>query len=338
MKIFYAIQGTGNGHLSRAVELYPYLKKYGEVDFLLSGSNAHLNSNLPIKYKSKGLSLFYKHSGGLDYMKILRSLSLSIISDAKSLPLEQYDLIINDFDFVTSLACSIKKIPCVHFGHQASFQSNNTPRPFKKDILGNLILKKFVKSSTHIGLHFQGYDHHIYNPIIKEDIVKAVPIDDGHITVYLPQYAVRHLEPHFLKQDKYHFEVFTKEFDRITCKNNITYFPINNDQFTSSLIRCYGIITAGGFETPAEAMYMNKKVLSIPISKHYEQACNAAALEQMGIMVLKRIDEHFEQYFKQWIHEKKPIKLNLEHSTADIVDLLMKTNQNNKSNKYVYHS
>jgi UDP-N-acetylglucosamine:LPS N-acetylglucosamine transferase len=70
MKIFYAIQGTGNGHLSRAVELYPYLKKYGEVDFLLSGSNAHLNSNLPIKYKSKGLSLFYKHSGGLDYMKI----------------------------------------------------------------------------------------------------------------------------------------------------------------------------------------------------------------------------------------------------------------------------
>jgi uncharacterized protein (TIGR00661 family) len=335
MKIFYAIQGTGNGHLSRAVELYPYLKKYGEVDFLLSGSNAHLKNDLPIKYKSKGLSLFYKHSGGLDYMKILGSLSLSIISDAKSLPLEEYDLIINDFDFVTSLACTIKKIPCVHFGHQASFQSKNTPRPFKKDILGNFILEKFVKSKTHIGLHFKSYDHHIYNPIIKEDIIKAVPIDDGHITVYLPQYAVRHLEPHFLKQSKYHFEVFTKEFDRITCKNNITYYPINNDQFTSSLIRCYGIITAGGFETPAEAMYMNKKVLSIPILKHYEQSCNAAALEQMGIMVLKRIDENFDQYFKQWISEKKAIKLDLQHSTSDIVELLIK---NNQINKHVHHS
>ena len=33
MKIFYAIQGTGNGHLSRAEQLYPYLQKYGEVDF-----------------------------------------------------------------------------------------------------------------------------------------------------------------------------------------------------------------------------------------------------------------------------------------------------------------
>ena len=61
MKIFYAIQGNGNGHLSRAVELYPYLKKYGEVDFLVSGCNANLNNSLPIKYKSKGLNLFYKH-------------------------------------------------------------------------------------------------------------------------------------------------------------------------------------------------------------------------------------------------------------------------------------
>jgi uncharacterized protein (TIGR00661 family) len=47
------------------------------------------------------------------------------------------------------------------------------------------------------------------------------------------------------------------------------------------MVRCYGIITAGGFETPAEAMYMNKKLLSIPIMRHYEQECNAAALKKM---------------------------------------------------------
>jgi uncharacterized protein (TIGR00661 family) len=149
---------------------------------------------------------------------------------------------------------------------------------------------------------------------------------------------MQYLEPHFLKQNKFHFEVFSKEIDRITCKKNITYFPINNEQFTSSLIRCYGIITAGGFETPAEAMYMNKKLLSIPILNHYEQACNAQALEKLGIMVLKKIDEKFEQYFKEWINEKKPIKLNLAHSTADIVEMLMKSKQTNKSKKHVYHS
>ena len=28
MKIFYAIQATGNGHISRAMQLYPYLQKF----------------------------------------------------------------------------------------------------------------------------------------------------------------------------------------------------------------------------------------------------------------------------------------------------------------------
>ena len=325
MKIFYAIQGTGNGHISRAIELYPYLKKYGEVDFFLSGSNAHLNTSIPIKFKSKGLSLFYKHSGGLDYHKIASSLSFNLYKDAKSLPVHEYDLVVNDFEFVSSLACSLKKVPSVHFGHQASFQSKKTPRPNGINPLGNIILENFVKSKQHIGLHFDAYDENIYNPIIKDEIIDATPINDGHITVYLPQYSISILEPHLLQQNKYHFEVFTKEVTGIVCKNNITYYPINNRQFTSSMIRCYGIITAGGFETPAEAMYMNKKVLSIPIMHHYEQECNSVALSKKGVMVLKKIDQHFAQHFEEWINLKKPVKLNLTHTTAQIVDILINT-------------
>lgn len=328
MKIFYAIQGTGNGHISRAVELYTHLKKHGEVDFFLSGSNSHLNTDLPIRYKSKGLSLFYKHTGGLDYKKIASSLSLNIYNDAKYLPVEKYDLVINDFEFVSSLACSLKKVPCIHFGHQASFQSKKTPRPNGINPLGNLILEKFVKSDRHIGLHFDAYDKDIYNPIIKEEIVNATPINDGHITVYLPQYSIENLTTHLLQQSQFHFEVFTKEVGTITCKKNITFYPINNKQFTSSMIRCYGLITAGGFETPAEAMYMNKKVLSIPIYGHYEQQCNAAALEKKGVMVLKKIDNNFASHFTEWIDNKSSVPLQLSHSTAQIVELLINTTKN----------
>jgi uncharacterized protein (TIGR00661 family) len=161
MKIFYAIQGTGNGHISRAEQLYPYLQKHGEVDFFLSGSNAQLQTPLPIKYKSDGISLHYKTTGGMDYGKISKSLSFNIYKEAKALPVEKYDLIINDFEFITSLACSLKKKKSIQFGHQASFQSEKTPRPHKKNILGNFILEKFVKSNSHIGLHFENYDHHI---------------------------------------------------------------------------------------------------------------------------------------------------------------------------------
>ena len=46
----------------------------------------------------------------------------------KDLPVEKYDLIINDFEFITSAACKNKNIPSVNFGHHASFLSLKTPR------------------------------------------------------------------------------------------------------------------------------------------------------------------------------------------------------------------
>ena len=58
MKIFYAVQATGNGHISRATQLFPYLQKYGTVDLFLSGNNASLKAEIPVKFKSKGCSLF----------------------------------------------------------------------------------------------------------------------------------------------------------------------------------------------------------------------------------------------------------------------------------------
>ncbi len=66
MKIFYAVQATGNGHISRAMELLPYLEQYGTVDIFLSGDNSHLVMDAPVKYRSRGVSLYYNSTGGLN--------------------------------------------------------------------------------------------------------------------------------------------------------------------------------------------------------------------------------------------------------------------------------
>ncbi|MBC7850484.1 MAG: glycosyl transferase, partial [Chitinophagaceae bacterium] len=75
MKILYSVQATGNGHISRAMELLPFLEKYGQVDLFLSGANSSLALNAPIKYRSKGLSLFYTCTGSLDMTKTFRNAS-----------------------------------------------------------------------------------------------------------------------------------------------------------------------------------------------------------------------------------------------------------------------
>ena len=144
MKIFYAVQATGNGHISRAMELLPHLKQYGSVDIFLSGNNSNLALDAPIKYRSKGLSLYYNCNGGLDFWQLLRELQpFRLKQEIKDLPVENYDLVINDFDCITAAACAKKKIPSVNFGHQASFQSVHTPRPSDKSTAGEWILKNY---------------------------------------------------------------------------------------------------------------------------------------------------------------------------------------------------
>jgi uncharacterized protein (TIGR00661 family) len=324
MKIFYAVQANGNGHISRALQLNKHLKEYGEVDFFLSGNNAQLDYTIPIKFKSEGVNLFYKDKKGLDYYKTVKSICFKdIVKKAKSLPLYEYDLVINDFEFVTSLSCILYNKPSIHFGHQASFQSNLTPKAKCYDPLGKMVLKNFVKSNQYLGLHFKSYDDNIFNPIIKEEIINVTPIDEGHIAVYLPQYSINFLEPFLLLKSKYRFEVFTKELTISKRVENIDYYPINNEDFTSSLIRSKGIITAGGFETPSEAMYLKKKLLCIPVKNHFEQECNAEALRQLGIKVISKIDKDFSNTFDKWVTDDKIIGLHLSHSTKDIVAILM---------------
>lgn len=328
MKIFYAVQATGNGHISRAVELLPFFQQYGEVDIFLSGSNATLPTTLPVKYKSAGVSFFYRKNGGLDYWLTAKKLApLRAWKEAKELPVEKYDIVINDFESITSLACRIKKVKSINFGHQASFQSKNTPRPAKKDFIGELVLKHYATATSYVGLHFQQYDDFIYNPVIKDEILKADVKEEGHITIYLPHYSDENVLK-CLRSLKgsigLRFEVFSKIVKEAVADGNVSFIPVNNSAFNKSMATSYGVITGAGFETPAEALYMGKKVMCFPIKGQYEQYCNAAALKHFNVPVIDSLDETFASEFDNWMNNKNIQPLKLSHSTEQIVEVVMK--------------
>ena len=56
MRILYAVQGTGNGHLSRAIAVVPELMKHGAVDVLVSGTQSQIEFPFPVKFRYHGLS------------------------------------------------------------------------------------------------------------------------------------------------------------------------------------------------------------------------------------------------------------------------------------------
>ncbi len=320
MKILYSVQATGNGHISRAIELMPFLQQYGEVDVFLSGNNSHLNAELPVKFRSKGVSLFYGNKGGLDYCKMLNDFSVKRIwNEAKALPVDQYDIVLNDFDSITSLACKLKNVPSVGFGHQASFRSNYVPRPLKNDFAGEVVLKHYAISSAYVGLHFKQYDNFIFSPVLKNKILHADVSNKVHVTVYLSHYSDEVIKKTLLQIQGIRFEVFSKKVKQVTVEKNITFIPISNENFTNSMISSLGVITGAGFETPAEALYLGKKLMCLPILGQYEQLCNAESLKEFGVTVINKMENDFHLKIENWLNSKTLTQLSLTNSSYEIV-------------------
>jgi hypothetical protein len=66
-----------------------------------------------IKYKFKGLSFIFGKKGGIDLFDTFKKCDLrNLIREIKSLPVNDYDLIISDFEPVSTWACKINKKLC----------------------------------------------------------------------------------------------------------------------------------------------------------------------------------------------------------------------------------
>ena len=106
MKILYAIQGTGNGHLAVALEVLPLLMKRAQVDILISGNEVEVQLPFEIKYRLQGLGFIFGKKGGIDYLETYKKARIkNLFHEINSLPVEDYDLVFSDFEPVSAWAC-----------------------------------------------------------------------------------------------------------------------------------------------------------------------------------------------------------------------------------------
>lgn len=324
MKILYAIQATGNGHLSRAREIIPELVKHGSVDLLVSGTQADVQLPYVIKYKKRGLSYTFGLNGKINLLDSVKNLRpFTLFKDVLSFPVNQYDLVINDFEPVTAWACKLKNKPCVALSHQAAFKSKLTPRPNKVNHGAEWVLKHYAPATTYFGFHFKNFDKQIYTPVIRSEVRQLDAQIKNHITVYLPAHSHGFLVQYFNKFKMVNWQVFSKQAKAIEVFDNVKVFPIQNETFLHSLSLCQGLITAGGFESVAEALYLHKKVLVIPMSNQYEQLCNAQAAMQLGVTVLPELNNEADLVVQHWLNTQQGVRVHYPDLTGQIIEQII---------------
>ena len=324
MKILYAIQGTGNGHLSRARDIIPILKENHEVDLLISGTQADIELPYEIKYRFKGLGFIFGSNGGIDLVATYRKNHVkTLLSEINSLPVQDYDLVINDFEPVSAWASRIKNVKCISVSHQAAVLSKKAPQPREKDIIGRSILKNYAPSNAKYGFHFAAYCENIYTPVIRSHIRNQVIKRLGHYTVYLPAYDDKRVLNVLKLIPDVHWQVFSKLNKKVIGEKNVTIQPIDNDAFIESMASSDGVLCGAGFETPAEALFLKKKLMVIPMKGQYEQQCNAAALKNMGVPVLKSLKPQNASVIEAWIKKGKVIEVDYPDITEEVINRLI---------------
>jgi uncharacterized protein (TIGR00661 family) len=140
----------------------------------------------------------------------------------------------------------------------------------------------------------------------------------------LPAYSDERIIKVLREVKNVNWQVFSKHAKKEYKEKNIHIKPVNNDAFIESLITCTGILCGAGFETPAEALYLKKKLMVIPMKGQYEQQCNAAALKTMGLPVIKTLKKKHLDKIKAWIGGKQFIAVNYSNSTERIINMVIK--------------
>lgn len=321
MKIFYGVQATGNGHITRARVMASRLKAAGiEVTYLFTGRPRQELFEMEIfgDYLSRRGLTFHTHAGRVSYLKTaVENNPFSFIQDIRQLDLSGYDLVITDFEPVTAWAAKTKGIQVTGIGHQYAFR--HAIPITGDDILARSIMKEFAPASLGLGLHWHHFGQPILPPIIETPVVDRVIANK--IMVYLPFETIEDIIQLLSGFPQYQFHVYAPT-DTHKKPAHIQIKPLSRQGFQEDLRDAAGVICNAGFELASEALQMGKKLLVKPLRAQMEQLSNALALEQTRLgAVMPQLDPKAVDI---WLEQGRALQVIYPDVAQIIVDWLLR--------------
>jgi len=282
MKILYGVQGTGNGHISRARKMAAHLTARGaDVTYLLSGRAREKLFDMEcfgdFEHR-RGLTMV-QVDGKVDYLRTtMETPVLEFIRDVRALDVHSYDLVITDFEPVTAWAAKLAGKTSIGIGHQYAF-GHSIPRKGGNPV-SETVLRYFAPANIGIGLHWHHFNSGILPPIIDTQLAHR----EGRapfVLIYLPfedQTKVTALLQQF---GDFQFIQYSPDLQD-GRSGNIELRKTNLHGFRDDLQHASAVICNAGFELVAECLHIGTPVLVKPVQGQMEQISNAFALQQLN--------------------------------------------------------
>jgi len=284
LKILYGVQGTGNGHTTRARVMAKAFNARSDiqVDYLFSGRDKDQYFDMQVfgEFASyRGLS-FATRGGKISKYQTLKHANLrELHRDIKSVRAQEYDLVINDFEPISAWAAKLNAIPSISISHQAAFMHPIPKHP--GTLFDRLITRYFAPTDLQLGVHWYHFGHAIMPPFIEADDTKQPP--SRNYLVYLPFEEIDDIAALLDPLSEHDFICFHPKVEQEHQVGNISWRRPSKMDFGQVLQRCSGVIANAGFELASECLHFGKKLLIKPLSGQFEQLSNAKTLVQLGL-------------------------------------------------------
>lgn len=282
MRLLYAVQATGNGHITRARALLPALQRAGiEVEFLFSGRvQAQLFDMQPFgDYQHCTGFTFVTHHGRVAHLATLKQLRpWRFIQDLRRLKLQGYDLLLNDFEPVSAWAARRAGLRSIGLAHQYALRQ---PLPgTEKAFWLKPAIDLFAPVDIPLGVHWQPFGHLTLPPLVAPP--RSALQTEPFVLVYLPFEALSQVQSWLEQVPGVSFRIYAPVGQPTQLASNIQLRPLCRQAFPHDLAQCDGVIGNAGFGLLSEALQAGKKLLVKPLQGQIEQGSNARILAQMG--------------------------------------------------------
>jgi uncharacterized protein (TIGR00661 family) len=313
MRVVFTIQGEGRGHLSQAIALREQLEARGHTLVGVLVGQSRLRP-LPAYFLERMAPLTPRTFPspttvpGRDRTGV--SIRATVAYTLRNLPsflaarhtlrgaVAEWrpDLIVNFYDALAGMALGGGGTPFVSLGHQYLLGHPDAPRPpFRPLQLIPFRLLNWLtapRGSWKLALSFReladrpGAKVLVVPPLLRQRVLEA-PVEAGpHLVVYVLNdgYGDR-----IRRWQALHPEVQIQGFwDRAGAppveeiQPGLRFHTLSDVGFLEALRASRGFVGTAGFESVAEALWLDKPVMVVPTGNQVEQAWNAREAEVAG--------------------------------------------------------
>ena len=302
MRILYGVTGEGLGHAMRSRVVAGHLRASGhEVKLAASGrAFDYLGRYFDDVQQIPGFSIAYirdQVARGRTLARIGRTarpaIRETIALYRRAISGFSPDVCLSDFDSFTHVFGKLFDRPVISLDHQHVIDrcrhsptvKARLPRDFA--LTRALVRAKLPGCRHYVVTSFYfppaKREHTtLVGPILRPELLELEPTAGEHIVVYQTAVARQELVAALRGVPEQRFVLYARGAEPHIA-GNVLVRAFDEPRFLADLASARGVICNGGYTLIAEALYLGKPVLSIPLRHQGEQELNAAYLAELGL-------------------------------------------------------